>query len=426
MRTSIATVCLSGTLTEKLHAAAEAGFDGVELFEPDLVASPASPEEIVALAARLGLSLDLYQPFRDAEGVTEEEFAAGPAPGPRQVPADAAARHRHDARVQQRRHRDRSTTTRSRPTSCAASATRPPRTASASPTRPWPGGSTSTTTAAPGGSSSSPTTTPSGVCLDSFHILSRGHDPAAIEEIPGDEDLLPPARGRAGPDDGRAVLVAAPPPVPGRGRLRPRRLHRPRPARRLHRTRCRSRSSTTSSGRPTCVRTAARRAVTDLARGPGGRLRRRYRAADRPHDSPRSASRPASTSSRCEPRTPARSTCSSVSSASPSAAGTAARTPGCGPRARPGWSATSSTPADRSPTLAAVGFEVEDPAASAARAARAPGADRLPPTLANEQELPAFRAPDGTEVFLGSGRVSAGRPWVPEFEGGHEPASPRC
>ena len=74
MRTSIATVCLSGTLTDKLRAAAEAGFDGVEIFEPDLVASPASPEEIVALADRLGLSLDLYQPFRDAEGVTEDDI----------------------------------------------------------------------------------------------------------------------------------------------------------------------------------------------------------------------------------------------------------------------------------------------------------------------------------------------------------------
>ena len=74
MRTSIATVCLSGTLTDKLHAAAKAGFDGVEIFEPDLVASQASPEEVVALAARLGLTLDLYQPFRDAEGVTEAEF----------------------------------------------------------------------------------------------------------------------------------------------------------------------------------------------------------------------------------------------------------------------------------------------------------------------------------------------------------------
>ena len=54
---------------EKLLAAREAGFDGVEIFEPDLVASPHSPEAIRVRAAELGLSLDLYQPFRDFEGV---------------------------------------------------------------------------------------------------------------------------------------------------------------------------------------------------------------------------------------------------------------------------------------------------------------------------------------------------------------------
>ncbi|KXC06807.1 sugar phosphate isomerase/epimerase and 4-hydroxyphenylpyruvate domain-containing protein [Microbacterium hominis] len=75
MRTSIATVCVSGTLVDKLHACAEAGFDGVEVFEPDLVAAPESPEEIRAVADRLGLTLDLFQPLRDVEGVDEAEFA---------------------------------------------------------------------------------------------------------------------------------------------------------------------------------------------------------------------------------------------------------------------------------------------------------------------------------------------------------------
>ncbi|MFJ3667232.1 bifunctional sugar phosphate isomerase/epimerase/4-hydroxyphenylpyruvate dioxygenase family protein [Streptomyces sp. NPDC090106] len=75
MRKSIATVCLSGGLVEKLHACAAAGFDGVEIFEPDLVAGESSPEEIRALAARLGLSIDLYQPLRDIEGVEESQFA---------------------------------------------------------------------------------------------------------------------------------------------------------------------------------------------------------------------------------------------------------------------------------------------------------------------------------------------------------------
>ena len=76
MKTSIATVCISGSLEQKLHACAEAGFDGVEIFEPDLVASDFSPEQIRDLAARLGLTLDLYQPFRDFESVGPEQFAA--------------------------------------------------------------------------------------------------------------------------------------------------------------------------------------------------------------------------------------------------------------------------------------------------------------------------------------------------------------
>ena len=48
MRRSIATVCLSGTLEEKLVAAARAGFDGVELFEADLINSPLAPAEVRA------------------------------------------------------------------------------------------------------------------------------------------------------------------------------------------------------------------------------------------------------------------------------------------------------------------------------------------------------------------------------------------
>lgn len=75
MRTSIATVCISGTLEQKMIACARAGFDGVEIFEPDLMVSPLSPEEIRAMADRLGLSLDLYQPLRDIEGVDPATFA---------------------------------------------------------------------------------------------------------------------------------------------------------------------------------------------------------------------------------------------------------------------------------------------------------------------------------------------------------------
>ncbi|MDQ0717508.1 4-hydroxyphenylpyruvate dioxygenase [Streptomyces luteogriseus] len=75
MRTSIATVSLSGSLTGKLDAAARAGFDGVEIFENDLLASPLTPEDIRARCADLGLRIDLYQPMRDIEAVPEAEFA---------------------------------------------------------------------------------------------------------------------------------------------------------------------------------------------------------------------------------------------------------------------------------------------------------------------------------------------------------------
>ena len=83
MRTSIATVCISGTLEQKMLACAKAGFDGIEIFEQDLTVSPMSPEEVRALAARLGITLDLFQPFRDFEGVEQGAFeATWPAPRP--------------------------------------------------------------------------------------------------------------------------------------------------------------------------------------------------------------------------------------------------------------------------------------------------------------------------------------------------------
>jgi 4-hydroxyphenylpyruvate dioxygenase len=72
---SIATVCLSGTLEDKVAAAAAAGFDGIEVFEPDLVASPWTPAELAARCADLGLTIDLYQPFRDLDSTDRDRFA---------------------------------------------------------------------------------------------------------------------------------------------------------------------------------------------------------------------------------------------------------------------------------------------------------------------------------------------------------------
>lgn len=72
MRTSIATVSVSGTLEQKLTAIAAAGYDAVEIFEPDLLSCAASPREIARRIEDLGLSCALYQPFRDFEGMPGE------------------------------------------------------------------------------------------------------------------------------------------------------------------------------------------------------------------------------------------------------------------------------------------------------------------------------------------------------------------
>ena len=186
MRTSIATVCLSGTLTDKLHACAEAGFDGVEIFEPDLVASPASPDEIIALAQRLNLDLDLYQPFRDAEGVADDLFPA------------VIHRAQSKFRLMQRLGIDTMLVC-----SNVATATVDDDAVSAAQLRRLgeeaeKHGVRLAYEALAWGRfvddyrrawrivelADHPAV---GVCLDSFHILSRGHDPAQIEEIPGDK-----------------------------------------------------------------------------------------------------------------------------------------------------------------------------------------------------------------------------------------------
>lgn len=185
MRKSIATVSLSGTLADKLAAAARAGFDGVELFENDLVTCPARPEEIRGWAQDRGLAIDLYQPFRDLEAVPGEQFRRNLDRAERKldlmtrlgattllvcsntseaaIPDDglaAAQLHQLAERAAQRGIRvayealawGRHVNTYRHADAVAAAADHPHL----------------------------------GVCLDSFHILSRGDDPAGIAAIPGE------------------------------------------------------------------------------------------------------------------------------------------------------------------------------------------------------------------------------------------------
>ncbi|MCG7601530.1 sugar phosphate isomerase/epimerase and 4-hydroxyphenylpyruvate domain-containing protein [Halomonas sp. McH1-25] len=70
---AIATVCLSGDLRSKLEAVARAGYDGVEIFENDLLSFDGTPSELRTLCERLGLKIVAFQPFRDFEGMPEPQ-----------------------------------------------------------------------------------------------------------------------------------------------------------------------------------------------------------------------------------------------------------------------------------------------------------------------------------------------------------------
>ncbi|WP_428698195.1 bifunctional sugar phosphate isomerase/epimerase/4-hydroxyphenylpyruvate dioxygenase family protein [Stappia sp.] len=71
MKTSIATVSISGDFREKLAAISAAGFDGLEIFENDFLAFDGRPRDVGEMVRDAGLEITLFQPFRDFEGMPE-------------------------------------------------------------------------------------------------------------------------------------------------------------------------------------------------------------------------------------------------------------------------------------------------------------------------------------------------------------------
>ena len=69
MKRAIATTTIPGNLGEKLQAAADAGFDGIEIFENDLLYFDRRPAEVKTMCADLGLEIVAWQPFRDFEAL---------------------------------------------------------------------------------------------------------------------------------------------------------------------------------------------------------------------------------------------------------------------------------------------------------------------------------------------------------------------
>ncbi|MGV8872349.1 MAG: TIM barrel protein [Rhodococcus sp. (in: high G+C Gram-positive bacteria)] len=184
--TSVATVSLSGSLDEKMRAIADAGFDGFEVFEPDLISSPDLPEDIATKAEELGLTIDLYQPFRDADSADREQFARNLVRIERKFdvmeqlgcdlllvcssPLPGAVRD-DDLLIEQMTTLAQNAHRRGMRLAYEALA--------------W---GTHVNTYRHAWDIVRQVDHPAlGTCLDSFHILSRGDDPAGIREIPGEK-----------------------------------------------------------------------------------------------------------------------------------------------------------------------------------------------------------------------------------------------
>jgi 4-hydroxyphenylpyruvate dioxygenase len=73
VKTAIATVCLSGTLSEKLEAIAASGLKNVEIFENDLLSFGGTPADVRRMVGDFGLEIVTFQPFRDFEGMPEPQ-----------------------------------------------------------------------------------------------------------------------------------------------------------------------------------------------------------------------------------------------------------------------------------------------------------------------------------------------------------------
>lgn len=71
MKTGIATVSIAGDFATKLGAIAAAGYDGLEIFEQDFLASDLPPRVVGQMVRDHGLEVLLFQPFRDFEGLPD-------------------------------------------------------------------------------------------------------------------------------------------------------------------------------------------------------------------------------------------------------------------------------------------------------------------------------------------------------------------
>ena len=116
IRRSIATVCLSGTLEEKLAAAAAAGFDGVELFETDLSTRRCAPATSARAPTSSGSRSTSTSRSATSRRLPAQPSATCAAPRPSSTSWSSSARR--PSSCARTSPPTRSTTTRWPPSSC--------------------------------------------------------------------------------------------------------------------------------------------------------------------------------------------------------------------------------------------------------------------------------------------------------------------
>ena len=223
MRRSIATVCLSGTLEDKLSAAAARGSTASRSSRTTCSRRPLSPGGSPNAAPTSGWPSSCYQPFRDFEAVPEELHRRN---------LRRAARKFALARAARRGHRPGVLVGRAEAVDDDALAAAQLRALAdlaaehgvrvAYEALAW--GKHVGTWERSAELVLRADHPALGLCLDSFHVLSGRRRRLRRRRLPRREALLPPARRRPAHAHGRAPVEPPPPPVPRAGRVRPRRF----------------------------------------------------------------------------------------------------------------------------------------------------------------------------------------------------------
>ena len=226
MKTSIATVSISGDLREKLAGHRRRRIRRHRDLRERLPRLRRHAREVGRMVRDAGLEITLFQPFRDFEGHARAAAQAHIRPRGAEVRPDARAGHGPDAGLLQRVALALGGIDRAAADFRELGDSARRGAACASATRPWPGGGTSTTTAMPGRSSGVPITpTSASSSTRSTRWRARSRRRLRSAPIPGDRIFIVQLADAPLDRHGPAALEPALPEHAGPGRPAGARLH---------------------------------------------------------------------------------------------------------------------------------------------------------------------------------------------------------